>query len=304
MEWLQRMNSAMDYIESHLLDKIDYAEVAKKACCSVFHFQRMFSFITDIPLSEYVRRRKLTMAAFELQNTDIKIIDLSLKYGYNSPEAFARAFQNIHGIPPTAARELGANLKAYPRLVFQITMKGDKAMNYRIEKKKTFSVYGIEGIFDTENGENLKAIPDFWTEKLQNGEYERLVQSTNQNWKDKYGLGAINAICDYYKMEGTKFPYMLFTMKTPECDATGYKIIEIPDTLWAIFKSEEHTVEETSSVLQNLSKRVYTDWLPTADYEKIDGYELEMYYNHGNGKCSCEVWIRVKPKNKAAENHQ
>lgn len=93
MDWLERMNNAMGYVETHLSEDIDFDQVAKIACCSTYHFQRMFSFITSVPLSEYIRRRRLTLAAFELQQSDAKVIDTALKYGYESPEAFSRAFK-------------------------------------------------------------------------------------------------------------------------------------------------------------------------------------------------------------------
>ena len=114
MDWLGRMNGAVSFIEEHLTEEINFEEVAKMACCSVYHFQRMFSFITDVPLAEYIRRRRFTLAAFELQNSDVKIIDLAVKYGYDSPISFARAFQNQHGVTPSLARDKGVQLKAYP----------------------------------------------------------------------------------------------------------------------------------------------------------------------------------------------
>lgn len=116
MDWLDRMNGAMDFIETHLDERINYEEVAKTACCSAYHFQRMFAFITDVPLSEYIRRRRLTIAAFELQCSDVKVIDVALKYGYESPEAFSRAFKALHGVMPTLARSNGMALKAFPRM--------------------------------------------------------------------------------------------------------------------------------------------------------------------------------------------
>jgi AraC family transcriptional regulator len=152
--------------------------IAKKACCSPYHFQRMFTFMTDMTLSEYIRRRKMTMAAFELINQDTKIIDLAYKFGYESPEALTRAFQNQHGITPSSARKLGVHIKSYPRVSFQLTVKGVFEMEYKIIKKPAFQVYGIERIFDTKDGENLTAIPAFWMEQMQNGAYEALRQST------------------------------------------------------------------------------------------------------------------------------
>ncbi|MHC1747103.1 MAG: helix-turn-helix domain-containing protein [Cellulosilyticaceae bacterium] len=138
MTWLERMNSAMDYIERNLTGTIDYTQLAQIACCSVYHFQRMFSFISGVALSEYIRRRRLTMAAIELQNKNTKIIDIALKYGYESPEAFSRAFKNMHSVTPTLARNTGITLKAYPQMTFHLSIKGGFEMNYRIEEKEAF----------------------------------------------------------------------------------------------------------------------------------------------------------------------
>ena len=129
MDWLDSMNKAIEYIESNLDDEISYEKASRIACCSVFHFQRMFSYIAGVPLSEYIRRRKMTLAAFDLQSTDDLIIDLSLKYGYESPTAFNRAFQGIHGISPSQARKTGTELKAYPKISFTISIKGEEQMN-------------------------------------------------------------------------------------------------------------------------------------------------------------------------------
>jgi AraC family transcriptional regulator len=182
MDWLDRMNGAIGYIEENLTEEIDYEAVAKIACCSVYHFQRMFSFISDVPLSEYVRHRRLTLAAFELQNSDVRIIDLALKYSYESPISFTRAFQNLHGVTPTSARDMGVQLKAYPRMSFHISIKGDVEMNYRIEKKEAFSVFGVEGIFSTGNGENLKALPEFWQTAINNGTLDRIIKASGIKW--------------------------------------------------------------------------------------------------------------------------
>lgn len=290
MKWLENMNNAIEYIENNLQERMDYEKVAQAAYCSVYHFQRMFTFITNIPLSEYVRRRKMTLAAFELQNSDIKVIDLALKYGYDSPESFTRAFQLLHGITPTSARRLGTNIKAYPRISFQITIKGDSEMNYKIVKKEAFQVYGIERVFDTKDGENLRAIPDFWTELIKNGNYEKLAKSANYP-------STINSVCGYRDMTGTMFPYMICGLKTPLSETKGYTIVDVPSSTWAIFVNEPHNIDETSKETQALIARVYTDWLPTSNYEIIPGYEFEMYYSTIDGKCYEEAWYRVIPEN-------
>ncbi|ROR28071.1 AraC-like DNA-binding protein [Mobilisporobacter senegalensis] len=119
MEWLKQLNTAVNYIEEHLTDTIDMEKMAQIAHCSVFHFQRMFSYLAEVPLSEYIRRRKMTRAAFDLQNGNEKVIDIALKYGYESPTAFNRAFQSVHGIAPSIAKQSGIILKAFPPICFQ-----------------------------------------------------------------------------------------------------------------------------------------------------------------------------------------
>lgn len=144
MDLLKSMNKALKYIEENLTNDIDLKEVAKLAFCSEYHFKRMFSFLSGISLSEYIRRRRLTLAAFELKNSSVKVIDIAIKYGYNSPDSFARAFQNLHGIKPSKARLNGHSLKAYPRMTFQLSIKGGSEMNYRIEEKEAFRIVGIK----------------------------------------------------------------------------------------------------------------------------------------------------------------
>ena len=144
MDLLKNMNGVLKYIEENLTNDIDFKEVARIAFCSEYHFKRMFSFIAGISLSEYIRRRRLTLAAFELIDSSVKVIDIAIKYGYNSPDSFARAFQNLHGITPSEARNNGHSLKAYPQMTFQLSIKGGNEMNYRIEEKEAFRIVGIK----------------------------------------------------------------------------------------------------------------------------------------------------------------
>ena len=132
MDSLKKMNEALSYIEENLTHDIDLKEVARLALCSEYHFQRMFSFLAGVTLSEYIRRRRLTLAAFELTNSNLRIIDLAVKYGYSSADSFTRAFQSLHGITPSTARNNNQSLKAYPRITFQLSIKGGIEMNYRI----------------------------------------------------------------------------------------------------------------------------------------------------------------------------
>lgn len=293
MGWLENMNNVIEYIENNLDQEIDMSKVAEISCYSVTTFQRMFSIICDMSLSEYIRHRRLTLAAFELQNSNIKIVDLAAKYNYESPEAFTRAFNALHGVSPSAARQSGTSLKAYPRISFHLTLKGGAPMNYRIEQKDGFVIYGIERIISTENERNWKEVPDFWKEIVSNGMYDKLVQSTNLPIPDE-GLNRINAIDCYRTINSDTIPYMIFAFKTEKSNMEGYTVVDVPAATWAIFKSELHTVEETSNALTGLIKQIYTDWLPTANYTKVENYEFELTYKCKD-KYYSEIWIRVMP---------
>ncbi len=143
MEWIERLNEAMGYMEEHLADEIDMEKLGKIACCSSYHFQRMFTYMAGVPLSEYIRRRKMSLAAVDLQGKDRKIIDVAAKYGYSSPTAFNRAFQSVHGIAPSAVKNEGVSVKSFPPIQFKITVKGVEEMNYRIETKDAFRITGL-----------------------------------------------------------------------------------------------------------------------------------------------------------------
>lgn len=296
MDWLKRMNGAIDYIEENLCNSIDYEEVAKVACCSTYHFQRMFSFITDIPLSEYIRRRRLTLAAFDLQNTDAKIIDIALKYGYDSPNSFSRAFQNLHGVTPSLARDKGVQLKAFPCISFHISIKGDVEMNYRIEEKGAFQVFGVEEIIDNTNGNNFIRIPEFWKECWKNGVIDRL--SSIDVPSKMAGLCKTNSIMCYRYTGENAFPYMIGVIDfagnahVPEDLAK----VEVEPYTWAIFRTDEHGTADAAEKIQAVWKRIFPEWFPTSGYEHACGPELELTFAVSNDKFYTEIWIPVVKK--------
>ena len=188
MEWLGRLNAAIAYLEEHLEDEVDITRLARIACCSPFHFQRMFSYLAELPLGEYIRRRRMTRAAADLQNNDERIIDIALKYGYDSPTAFNRAFRGVHGIAPSEARKAGAVLKAYMPISFKISIKGEAEMNYRIEKKDAFRIVGTKGHYELNVEENFTQIPAFWQSTVQSGKITRILGLLNQEPKGILGV--------------------------------------------------------------------------------------------------------------------
>ena len=175
MDVLERFNAAIGYLEENLDGEIDYAHAAREACCSLCHFQRMFSFAAGVTLSEYVRRRRLTRAALDLQSGDERVLDVALRYGYDSPTAFTRAFRAMHGISPREAKSAGARLKSYPRISFHLSVKGEQEMKYRMEKKEKFRLVGYKKEISTVGGQNMVLIPQFWDEVCADGRYARVA---------------------------------------------------------------------------------------------------------------------------------
>ena len=304
MDWLTRMNAALAYVEDNLTDEIHYETLAKIACCSSHNFFRMFSFITEVSLSEYIRRRRLTLAALELQNSDMKIVDLAGKFGYDSPVSFSRAFQALHGITPSEARTGGVTLKAYPRLSFQISIKGEKEMDYRIESKEAFQVFGRERVVKSEEETVIDAeielidvnLSGSWDDCDNKAAYEKLKEDAGDlpNFVNK-NLGKVNDIFGYRETESDDtFPYMMFAFRGSNSKVDGYTVADIPAHTWAIFPSGfEKNGYDTAIV--SLYKRICSEWLPTSNYEPVSSLEIELHGADGESGYM-EVWLPVKKK--------
>lgn len=287
MDWLERMNRAMDYIECHLSGNIDYDQAARVACCSTYHFQRMFSFITDVTLSEYIRRRRLTLAAFELQNSKVKVIDVALKYGYESPEAFSRAFKRMHGVMPVSARDQGVSLKAYPRMTFHISIRGDAEMNYKMETKPAFDLFGVSTEVHAEGESPFIEIPDFWKKCIENGTIDRIRSAA--------GLGENGQIhASLFNQRGDVFSYFIGYYVPESGMPPGFEMLSIPEHTYAIFSTGLYP--DGQGDIHSLWKRIFGEWFPTCNYEQAEGPELEMTYDRGNGMYEMEIWIPVVPR--------
>lgn len=298
MDWLEKMNGAIKYIEENLTNNIAYSDVAKIACCSEYHFQRMFSFITEVTLAEYIRRRRLTLAALELQGSSLKVIDVALKYGYESPEAFTRAFRNLHGVSPTFAREKGTQLKAYPPISFSISIKGDIEMNYKIVEKSSFRFFGVEEVMDTTNGNNLVRIPQLWQECFKDGTIERLVKAQPKELLEEGFVTDVNGIMCYRETGEETFPYMIgvFDLDGNAEVPDEFSVISVPALTWVIFRTDEHKSSEVVEKIQAIWERIFSEWFPSSGYEHAEGPELEVYYNAEGDRNYSEVWIPVVKK--------
>ena len=282
MEWMERLNSAMDYIEKNLTDKIDYQQLGRIACCSSYHFQRMFSYMAGMPLSEYIRKRKMSLAAVDLQGNDAKIIDIAEKYGYNSPTAFNRAFQSIHGIAPSAMKTEGTSIKSFPPITFKITIKGVEEMNYRIETKDPFRIVGVSVPLEKEIVTNFAVIPKKWEEISANGTLQTLIQMMNAEPMGVLGVSLCNGEEDAWRY--------YIAVSTSE-KAENFEEYVVPQATWAIFSGSG-----TNQSIQELEKRIVTEWLPTSGYEYGNAPDIEVYISPDPQNAQYEVWIPVTKK--------
>ncbi len=285
MDWLDHMNAAIEYIEERLDDEIDYNEAAKISCCSLFHFQRMFSFVAGMGLSDYVRQRRMTLAAFDLLNSSEKIIDIALKYGYHSPTAFTRAFINMHGIAPSMVRVHGVPLSSFPRITFHLSVQGGKEMKYRIEEKPMMRFVGRKEAISNKGGANFARVPKIWEEVCQDGSFDRIMALSNRE------PSGVMGICANFRE--AEFDYFVASATDNEIPE-GMDELKVAAGLWVIFES----VGPMPDAIQAVWKRVYSEWFPSSGYEHAGSAEIE-WYSEGDGDAAdyrSEVWIPIEKK--------
>ena len=286
MSSLENMNQALAYIEDNLDGDIDFEQVERLALVSEYHFRRTFSFLAGISLSEYIRRRRLTLAAFDLSDGDARVIDTAVKYGYGSADSFARAFYALHGVMPSAARAAGQSLKAFPRMTFQITIQGVSEMNYRIVDKEGFAIVGL-----------MRRVPLIYHGV--NPHIAAMWQSLNEELigtlkglSNVEPLGLISASVNFSegRQDGGELDHVIgvaTTRRPPE----GLARLEVPAGTWAVFES----VGPFPETLQAIWGRIYSEWFPSSGYESISGPEI--LWNEGKDMESptfrSEIWIPV-----------
>ena len=281
MEWIERFNNVINYIEENITQQIDYGEIAKIACCSSYHFQRMFTYMAGIPLSEYIRKRKMSLAAVDLQSGNEKVIDIAGKYGYNSPTAFNRAFQSIHRISPSAVKSGNVYVKSFPPLSFKIVVKGVEELNYRIEAKEAFRIIGVSAPLSKELEENFFVIPQMWQNCVINGTIEKLSKMISTSPTGLLGISVCN--------DTEQWKYFIAVATAQLCPE--FEEYTVPATTWAIFPGTG-----TNQSVQELERRIFTEWLPTSGYEYGDAPDIEVYINPDPENTVFEVWVPVRKK--------
>jgi AraC family transcriptional regulator len=279
MEWLKQLSQALDYIETHLDQEISLEEAARIACCSSFYFQRMFAYVAGVTLAEYIRRRRMSLAAFELQTSPATIMEVGFKYGYTSPTAFNRAFQSVHGVAPSAARQAGTRLQAYPRLAFQITLSGDEALPYRVENKPAFRVVGASTPLQEDQESNFKIAPAFWQAMLNDPRYPQICKLGNQ---PPYGVLGVTSYTSPTEI------YYTIAVASDLPAPPGLSSLEFPAAAWVIFEVSG----PFPTAIQTAFRRFFTEWLPFSGYSYAGLPDLEIYPLTPVQKA--EVWIAIK----------
>lgn len=280
MEWIERLNEAMAYIEAHIQDEICLEEAAKIACTSSYNFQRVFSYMTGIPVSEYIRRRRMTLAAEDLRLGNEKIIDIALRYQYASPTAFNRAFRSVHGIAPSQVRKEHAAVKAYPPLCFQLNIAGKKELHYRIVKKEAFRVMGVLHELDHKLEKNYEIVPQYWQAAGSTGIIEELAAHMSQ--EEPSGLLGIS-LC------GDTSVWKFCIGVISDEPLNGYDTLTIPKASWIVFDCAG-----TYASIQELERRIWTEWFPSTGYSYVNGPVMEVYLDPDPRQSRLEMWLMIK----------
>ena len=285
MEWMKAIGDAVEYIESHVTDDITTDDVAKHVCISPFYFQKGFSMLCGFTVMEYVRNRRLALAGGEIATGDENIIDIAMKYGYDSPDSFTKAFTRFHGITPSMVRKDDTMIKSFAPLKLEISLKGGYLMDYKIVRKESFTVVGASKQFKYENAK--EEIPLFWKEHFASG-------------NGKYVCGMFGINIDE-QMGNENFEYLIADIYNPVADLPeGFVIKTIPAFTWAVFPCKGAMPVS----LQNVNTKIFSEWLPALkEYEFTAGYCVEMYddpVKYPNGiqdeNYYSEIWIPVKKK--------
>lgn len=290
MNWAAGMQRAIDYIEDNITGELDYGEIARAAYSSSFHFQRVFGILCGCTLGEYIRMRRLTLAGGELAASNARVLDVALKYGYDTPESFGRAFARFHGITPSQARLGGAQLKSFSRLSVKLVLEGGTIMDYRIEHRDAFQVLARKKRFAVGESDVGSLLSGFWSDCTQDGSISALCAAIGP--EDPFG-GALLGIC-FDDPQAGDFDYAIGAAYQGGEVPRGLSLETIPAFTWAVFPCKG----AMPAAFENLYRRIYTEFFPTSEYQLAGGACLEAYPSDDvtSEDYACEIWLSVEKK--------
>lgn len=292
MDWIAGLQRAVDYVEAHITEPIDYAQAAKCAYSSSFHFQRVFSILCGFTLGDYIRMRRLSLAGSELALSGMRVIDAALKYGYDSPESFSRAFTRFHGIPPSRARRDGAALKSFSPLCVKLILDGGSSMDYRIETKEAFQLICKRKRIARNEEMAAETIAPFWRDCMEDGTIDALCKYIP---KDNLFGDNIVGVSFGGDARDEEFPYAIGAPYNgmPVLE-TGLTVERIPAHTYVVFPC----VGQMPQAIQALYRRICGEFFPGSEYQPCGGSDFEAYPspNVNDPNYSCEIWIAVKMK--------
>lgn len=276
MDWAGRINQVMDYVETCLTDEVDENEVARLAACPYPMFRHAFAQAAGVSFSEYVRRRRLSMAAWDLQNTADRVMDIALKYGYDSPDAFRVAFHRLHGMTPAQARQSGVTLTFYCRLRFEISIKGVNRLNYSVENRGPFQVVGVRRVVPYGGGT--------WAVVKSDGSGERMREICGKD----FDLG----LCFGFQPDGSN-DYMC-AVEWPQ-EIPGFDVHHYPASVWLRFEAKGKI---SGNVLGDVWRRINEEFFPQSKYVKggrrrLPTMEKYLEWDAEKDSCDVEIWIPV-----------
>ena len=300
MDWITGIQIAIDYIEEHLTEELDYTQIARESFSSPFHFQRVFSILCGYTLGEYIRNRRLTLAGTELATTRQKVIDVAYKYGYDSPESFTKAFQKFHGITPTQARGGGAMLRSFSRLAIKVTLEGGSFMNYRIEEKPAMLLTGYKRRFTGSPNDKQEQDHNFACEtRLEQYILEGMCREHEITYQILTNFDADGY--DFYF--AYRFPkWALEDMQEIPADiAARFENVPIPAGTYFVCETERCMFP--TAKMDDLRMKVISEWLPTSGYTLRDAPEIGVShgpFEEGNDAVNnahyCELWLPIVKK--------
>lgn len=301
MNWIIGMQSAIDYIEAHLTEDIDYIEVAKQAYSSSYHFQRVFSALCGYTLGEYIRNRRLTLAGIELSQEKAKVIDVAIKYGYESPDSFAKAFHKFHGIIPSKARSEGVILKSFSRLSLKFTLEGGYVMNYRIEEKPAMTLTGYKRCFSGSLEERAAQEEDFFVSTRVN---QYLLKGISRDCDTQYTVmnGFSDDGYDFYiasKLDDFSTEHLESILG--EEDAKRFEKIDLHGGLYLVCETER--TKYPTMEIEELRKKAVSEWIASSEYDLAEAPEIAVYhwfYKYGDEKTNnsryIELWLPISKR--------